>query len=274
MKRALVLGSQIRDLRSVENDARAMTAMLEGRGFAVDLRIRDRATRAGILEGYRTLIDQTGTDDAAVVYYTGHGGCGVVPDEKLICQCIVPIDVDDGTEADFRGITGWELSILQSRLTQKTRNVTVILDCCYAAHMIRGARTLALPHPIKGFAAHLDALRAEYGATFHPVDLVSNPDVVRLVACGQRESAFAYQNEAGEYHAALTAALLAVLAESHEDGSWAAIIGAIRARVRRYFPIQHPDVEGPAQRRLFSLIEDSDAESWRDLPAVSLGAPG
>jgi hypothetical protein len=43
--------------------------------------------------------------------------------------------------------------------------------------------------------------------------------------------------------------------------SWAAIIGAIRARVLRRFVRQRPDIEGPVRRGLFSLTEHDDLRS-------------
>lgn len=265
MKRALVLGSQIEGLRGVENDTLAMKAMLEAREFKIDLRTDDQATRDGILAGYEALIEQSGPDDTAVVYYSGHGFYGAVAGQSTTWQCIAPTDLRDGTQDDFRGITAWELSILQGRLTQKTRNVTVILDCCHSSQMsrdaaVRDAVPRALPNPVElGFAAHLDALRAKYGAAFAAVDPVGNPDAVRLVACAQSESAFDYRNPDGKYCGAFTEALIAVLKEVGGAAvSWAAICDAIRALVLRRFPIQRPDVEGPAQRRLFSLVEDND----------------
>lgn len=265
MKRALVLGSQIEGLRGVENDTLAMKAMLEARDFKVDLRTDDQATRDGILAGYEALIEQSGPEDTAVVYYSGHGFYGTVAGESATWQCIAPTDLRDGSQNDFRGITAWELSILQGRLTRKTRNVTVILDCCHSSQMsrdaaVRDAVPRALPNPVElGFAAHLDALRAKYGAAFAAVDPVGNPDAVRLVACAQSESAFDYRNADGKYCGAFTEALIAVLKEvGGADISWAAICDAVRARVLRRFPTQRPDVEGPGQRQLFSLAEDND----------------
>jgi hypothetical protein len=55
-RRALVLGSQIEGLRGVDNDTRRVAAMLDGRGFTVDLRTGGSATRAGMLAGYDQLI--------------------------------------------------------------------------------------------------------------------------------------------------------------------------------------------------------------------------
>src|ERR1700759_313069 len=112
-RHALVLGSQMEGLRGVDNDTRRMAAMLDARGFAVDLRVGADATRAGMLAGYDQLIAASGPDDAAVVYYCGHGYHASVPQEGRSWQCIAPTDLREGTVTDWRGITAWELSIKQ-----------------------------------------------------------------------------------------------------------------------------------------------------------------
>jgi hypothetical protein len=260
-RRALVLGSQIEGLHGVDNDTRRMAAMLDTRGFEIDLRVGAEATRAGILAGYDQLIVASGPDDAAVVYYCGHGYHAVVAEEGRPWQCIVPTDLREGSVTDWRGITAWELSIKQQQLTAKTHNVTVILDCCHSAQLSRsdgaGATPRALPHPVHiGFEHHLAALRVSYAASFDAVDPVGNPHAVRLVACGRSESAFEYPDAAGDYHGVFTDVLIDVLEEiGTAPVSWSVIIGAIRARVLRRFPRQRPDIEGPARREPFSLVE-------------------
>lgn len=273
-RRALVLGSQIEGLRGVGNDTQRMAAMLEARGFTIDLRVGEAATRAGMLAGYDQLIDATTPEDAAVVYYCGHGYYASVSEEGRVWQCITPTDLRAGNDTDWRGITAWELSIKQAQLTAKTRNVTVILDCCHSGQLSRGdgvdhARTRALPHPVRaGFADHLEALRTLYGKDFEAVDSVGNPHAVRVVACGQSEPAFEYTNksdnpdDADEYHGVFTDALIDVLMEiDTAPVSWAAIINAIRTRVQRRFPRQRPDIEGPVRRVPFTLDEQVDQRS-------------
>src|SRR5262249_14168498 len=104
-QRALVLGSQIEGLRGVNNDSQRMAAMLDARGFAIDLRLGAAASRAGILAGYDQLIAASEPDDAAVVYYCGHGYHACVPKEGRSWQCIAPTDLREGTVSDWRGIT-------------------------------------------------------------------------------------------------------------------------------------------------------------------------
>ncbi len=268
-KRALVIGAKVPPLRGPEHDAAMMQAMLAGRGFEVDVRIADNATRAGILAGYDRLIAASQPGDTAVIYYSGHGCYGqVLREGSRSWQAIVPVDYPDSTACDWRGITAWELSIKQAELTARTRNVTVILDACTASQMSRrelpapepGVETRTLPHPVAGFAAHLALLRERYGAAFEAVDPVSNRDAVRLVACGQGETAFEIPVTSDRTHGVFTTALVEILTELGEvEVSWFALAAAVRARVRRRRPTQFPAIEGPARRRVFSLVEEDEA---------------
>src|SRR3979490_713475 len=82
-------------------------------------------------------LPRPGPGAVAVVYYCGHGCHAAIAQEGRSWQCIAPTDLRDGTATDWRGIPAWELSIKQSQLTAKTRNVTVILDCCHSAQLSR-----------------------------------------------------------------------------------------------------------------------------------------
>jgi hypothetical protein len=288
MKRALVVGSEIQGLSGVEPDTLRVAEMLAKQGFnVIDRRTKERATRAGILEGYDALIKDSKEGDAAVVYYSGHGFYARLAEQGLRSwQCIAPTDFEDSSDADWRGITAWELSIKQEQLTKATRNVTVILDCCNSSLMSRDAAAQhavarALPRPrTDGFARHLAMLRQVYGedanATFGRAS--GNPNAVRLVACGETESSYeAHDPRTGRMQGVFTAALLEILEEVGETPiSWAAIADAIRTRVLRRFPMQRPEVEGPQHRLLFSLAEQDGkahvpVRVWRDGFQLSAG---
>jgi hypothetical protein len=269
-RRALLVGAAAK-LRGVDHDVQAVAAMLKQRGFEVDVCTGNEATRQGILDRYNTLITNIGSDEAAVFYYSGHAWYGFEKSESRSWQGISPIDFLESTDSDFRGITAWELAILEAQLTRRTRNVTVILDCSHASQMGRGgavreaedAMTIGdavprvLPHPVRqGFAAHLRALRARYGVAFDAVDPAGNRDVVRLVACMQDQNAYEDAGIDGRDHGAFTRELLDILDEVRDAPvSWAMIGGVIRERVLRRFPLQRPDIEGPARRQIFSLVQ-------------------
>jgi caspase domain-containing protein len=260
-KHALVIGSQTGDLLGVGHDVERMCEALGARGFHVDRRFGRTATRDGILAGYDALIARASDGDAAVLYYSGHGtyATNQDPTDRLrVMQAIVPTDYLTGSETDFRGITAWELSIKLAQLTARTRNVTVILDCCHSSQMTRDGAShhavpRALPHPAHlGFRAYLARLERMYGEV--PLDPVANRDAVRVVACGQTQSAFEYTTPDGRRTGAFTEALLEILGSVGEAPiSWTTVGAALRKHVSRKFAMQRPDVEGPSERQLFSL---------------------
>lgn len=273
-RKALLIGASTGELRGIDNDIEAMTAGLGRWGFVSTACVEGQACRAGILDAYERLIADARPEDAIVVYYSGHGGYGRRrdrgprrPDPAL--QFIVPTDFDESREGDFRGIMAAELSILLARLTDRTRNVTVILDCCHAAHMSRDDRLVvkAQPRPVSYqlLTQHLEGLRR--GADgFSLWQAPSNPWAVRIVACAPDQSAYEYTNAAGMPTGLLTDALVDALASAHGEDlrvSWSTVIERVRERVLTYMPVQRPEAEGPAQRLLF---DTADAEPVAGLP--------
>jgi hypothetical protein len=272
-RRALLIGSETGELSGVHNDVEVMTALLTQRGFEIDCRTGSDATRAGILDGYEQLIVRAG--EAGVVYFSGHGGLARVlaPDgnPRRELQFIVPTDYHASAPGDFRGITAIELSVLQARLTRRTRNVTVILDCCHAAHMSRrpDLRVRALYHPTYLDVAEHDRMLRALGLPEDLTDPVSNPDAVRLVACAPWESAYEYTNDTGLRIGIFTDSLRIALDEAGPARvAWNALVQRIRGRVSALFG-QRPEVEGPARRLLFQLEEGRTGHTFgvvRPLP--------
>lgn len=279
--RALVVGASSPSLKAVDTDARAVAGMLRARDFVVEECIGDVATRSGILAGYQRLIAAIAQDEPAVFYYAGHGFHKVIEHERVReCQGICPVDLKASTGADFRGITSWELSILQARLAKRCSNVTVFLDCCFAGQMsredpVRGVVSRELPHPLGygGFAEHFEALREQYGAQeVDAVDPLGSTDAVRLVACMRNGNAFEFENDQGVYSGAFTEALLSVLRNvGHARVSWAAIENAICERVQSRFLAQRPMIEGPSRRYVFSVDVDVDIGDAVRIIALNTG---
>src|SRR3712207_6605908 len=77
-KRALLIGSPYGELAGPGRDVAVMADVLGERGFTA-ARCCDRdATRAGIIDAWRRFARDTKAGDAAVVYYSGHGGLAEV----------------------------------------------------------------------------------------------------------------------------------------------------------------------------------------------------
>jgi hypothetical protein len=277
-QRAVVVAATTFGLQGVDGDADRVAAMLERRGFSIDLCRGRTATRDGILAACQKLIEDSAAGDAAVLYYAGHGGRAMnsdprvgdprYPDVPRAAQFIVPTDYDGGADDDFRGITAWELSVSLAALTARTLNVTAIFDCCHAAEMTRLAedrprgRSLGQA-PRVDISARLAAVRARAGAAA-VLDPMANPTAVRLFACGEHETAWEYRRADGEPGGVFTESLLAVLAACDHDTTWDAIGHAVRERVRCLFPAQRPVLGGPVGRAPFSLAEPS-AAPWAPL---------
>jgi hypothetical protein len=258
---ALLIGSQTHGLTGVRNDVEMMADVLAGRGYTAVRCVGEQATRAGILDAYERLICDARPDDAVVVYYSGHGGLAMAPPRhgarSPTLQFIVPTDYAGSAGSDFRGITSPELSVLLVRLVNATRNVTVIVDACHAAHLSRDDElsVKALYSPVYlDVAEQLDRLR-QRGLDLGVLDVLGNQGAVRVVACGREQSAFEYTNADGHRIGLFTESLGRALTEVGDRSvSWAALLPRIRARVRAEVPWQRPEAEGPADRLLFRTV--------------------
>jgi hypothetical protein len=264
-KRALLIGCQTGALRGVHADVELMAALLGSFGFEVTTLIEAQATSDGIRNVYRGLIEDTAVGDAAVVYYSGHGARfknpAQLPSEPMWVQYLCPTDMDGGREGAFRGLLAEELSQLQWALTEKTDNVTTILDCCHSARMSRDpaalpkAREWAGAFPWSSVQATWRTLRMNPAAGLANVD--SNPSAIRLVACAPDESAFELQAAGyGGPHGALTNELARLLRQAGSEAlTWRGLIGLLRPAVMDLVVSQRPEVEGPVDRYLFQTRE-------------------
>src|SRR5262245_40704474 len=259
-----------------------MAETLARRGFEVRPQVDADATRAGIIEGYARLIDDTpaGSTDQVVVYYSGHGGRSQLADWEerarrgagTYVHFIVPFDMESSNESDFRGILAQELSELQRRLSERTSNVTTILDCCHSGTMSRDPEVLPKAvtrgFSIEGARAWLDQF--EGGQRARPTALDdSNQLAVRVVACDPSQSAYERTAADGRRHGALTEQLAAAFDDlGDRPVSWRVLVDIIRRTIMATLPLQRPEVEGPADRVLFSL----ESRTWtRALPVTTDG---
>ncbi|GAA3039797.1 caspase family protein [Actinokineospora globicatena] len=264
-RRALLIGSSTGDLVGPDNDITAMEHALARWGFTCDVRTGVRASRAGILDAYEELIGQARPDDAVVVYYSGHGAYAKDPaladgmPGPGVVQFIVPTDYAESTEDDFRGIANIELSVLLSRLTERTRNATVILDCCHSEAMSRdpetGAAARAWPRAIPPHLAraHLDSLRRG-SLDLTRLDPSGNPNAVRVVACAANQLAYEVPNDDDVVMGYLTDAVTRVLNSLDQEAaplSWSTVVDRVRQIVLERNGVQRPEVEGPGERELF-----------------------
>ena len=255
MKRALLVGSQTGGLTGVHADVAAMDDVLTGLGFTAILTTGADATADGIVERYRALIDDTGPDDTAVFYYSGHGGRQPNPLPAWL-QYILPTDCDDRSGDRVRCMLAEELTALQAQLTARSRNVTTIMDCCHSARMSRGGSAVPKANDQLALPA-ADLVRRWQELAAQPrYQGDANPDAVRVVACAPDQSAYEdYDPYSGERHGMLTAALVRVL-RSPEAATitWSDALEVIRGAVSPLAALQRPERKSrAAQRLLFSV---------------------
>ncbi|KAM0127189.1 hypothetical protein ACHAO1_009669 [Botrytis cinerea] len=272
-KRALLIASPFGGLQGPEHDVETMTKALQINGFDdITKCVAAEATRDNILEKWRELIDRTMPDDAIVFYYSGHGALAKphspVSDNGIqskSLQFIVPMDYDKSNAKDFRGIFDIEISHLLWRVTAKTQNVTVILDCCHSGRMARNPKLGS--HSSPKFLTEIqyrddvdeierklqDDFRLEGDGDGHPE---GNPFTVRIVAGTQSETAWEHKDQEGRWQGALTRALGIALEEAAgKDISWHTTMIRVRDALAASNCLQHPDAEGPSKRIHFTLEE-------------------
>ncbi|MDJ0840677.1 MAG: caspase family protein [Acidobacteriota bacterium] len=287
MRRALLIGSATYGLLGPEQDLELMTETLEAKGFQVTRLFGAEASRAGILAAMETLIAAGESDDAVLIHYSGHGGlvknplwrAGTDHSERQprYLQFLVPTDIDASDNRDFRGLLDGELSLLLARLSEKTRNIALILDCCHAAGLGRPhmrVRSLKAPWT-RGLPHHLMTLRANGGDRRRFAG--GNPWVLRLSAAGANQFA-------GEYHSPrfgpvglLTESLYLALRQAGEvPVSWLTLGGWVRERVLAMNAHQRPELEGPARRLLFQTRQQEAGGAlsffyFQDRPCLRAG---
>ncbi|MFD7815624.1 caspase family protein [Streptomyces sp. NPDC059785] len=266
-KRAVLIGCQTGGLTGVHADVKLMDEVLVPFGFETTLLTGERATRHGIEDAYRRLIADSRPGDAALIYYSGHGGRARNPaptDDPSVPAWLPYLCPHDLGGAGFHGVLAASLSRFQERLTRRTANVTTVLDCCFAGRMARG-RSLPKAHPRPGetpweqVRGAWEAERAVSGGNGVPA-VDANPLAVRLVACAPDQSAYETDVPGLGRHGVLTASLARLLRRPDSSRlTWRQLIEQLRPAVAHLEPFQRPDVEGPADRYLFDVRETSSS---------------
>ncbi len=261
---ALVIASETGGLTGCENDAEVMGSLLRARGFEVVRIGGTGATRSGIIGAYEDLIREARQGDAVVVFYSGHGGLlsGEQNGSEEL-RFILPTDIDDSTDDDFRGVLAEEFSLLQWRLTLRTANVTSIFDCCFSGRISRDWTQAGMRfRGRKGDWSEKGILERKAASTesfrrlraSHPESewFDANPHAVRVLACSQGQLAQErHSRRFGQTHGLLTAALVAELTDA-PDTTWREAMDRVRHGVLNINPTQRPEVEGDLDRVVFT----------------------
>ncbi|KAG5746258.1 hypothetical protein H9Q70_011059 [Fusarium xylarioides] len=272
-KRALLIGGCTDKLKGVENDLQAISDLLLNQQFIIEFCYGEEATRNGILHAWARFIQETKAGDTVVVYYSGHGGVSEedASHKQHRIQYILPADIYQTTKSDFRGILDVELSHLITGITNKTPNVTVILDCCHPERMardsgVRADNVLSRDH----LESHMEKLR-DTGFLSSSLYREGNPHSVRVVAAESDRPA--YERSDGDKTMGNLTRLLVqeIKTAGNSMIPWAVLLENIRRKMENSGIDQRPQVEGPKMRSLFSL---NQADYWGQLDIDSYTGKG
>jgi hypothetical protein len=123
------------DVRNVEQFLRARI----GERLAVTTLLDAEATRANVIDAFRTHLGQATEGDVALFVFDGHGTEEPAPPELAALEpsgrLQVLVCVDSGRRVEgrlTRGIADKELALLIREVAARGPHVTVILDCCHS----------------------------------------------------------------------------------------------------------------------------------------------
>lgn len=266
VRRALLIGINAYAKKPLDGciaDAELMAAVLQERfGFEQhDITLlRDRgASREAVLAALDALIASTSANDAAFIFYAGHGS---------YAEC------DDGTEASGydstlnvcedprEDIYDDEIAVRLAALGARTPHTVVVFDCCHSGTLTRdgsapprgerwspAVKTATRPAMDLGPHASAGVARATEG---NPADTY-----VCISACLDDEIAkeSAVPGDESAHHGALTFALVHELRSARSGETWRDVFERVARTVRATQEDQHPQIEGAQERVLFGLTE-------------------
>lgn len=131
---ALVIGNnayrKLNKLKSAENDARAVAAVLESAyGHKVELILN--ATRAQVIAALTRLRGTLTPDDNLLIYYAGHGTLDSVAEQGYW----LPVDAEPDVPTNW--ISTADLTTLLRAI--RANHVMIVADSCYSGTLVRAA---------------------------------------------------------------------------------------------------------------------------------------
>ncbi|MFT7624081.1 MAG: hypothetical protein ACI9WU_003267 [Myxococcota bacterium] len=250
---------QWRPLRGTVNDVRLLRAELERRGFEVTVLSNRQATRAAIIQAFEERLIQgvSGKDDVALFHFSGHGQ--QIPDDDGqpdeadgYDESLIPFD-NRGTEDYANNLRDEQLGALVRRLTAKTSNVVITLDSCHSGTGTRGSlarRGEPAAHPPAKTKGQVEDDPTE---VFGGQSGKQGRGYVLLSATRPEEFARETKDPAtGQTVGAFTWHLVKALRRAGKRTSWRQLADEIAVQVTATIGDQHPQIEGDADKALFS----------------------
>ena len=266
-RRALVIGIDtyaVKPLDGCVADAELMAQLLRDRFAFEPSNIRTLlngdASRDAVLSELDALVDLTGPDDVAFVFYAGHGstiedasgdeGTGF---DNTLCVC----------EDPRQDVLDDELAERLAALGAKTPHTVLIIDACNSGTITRDAfggtgrftasakRSAAAP---KAKAKPKRAREPNAPAVAAPA---STDRYVLIAACRDGEIAqeASLPGDENVHHGALTYALSQELERATTGDTWRDVFERAASKVTAVHRAQHPQLAGAADREIFGLRE-------------------
>jgi hypothetical protein len=204
--------------------------------------------------------DRVDRDHRVFIYFAGHGTRVPFAQGGALFhrEALVPADCDLKA-SELRVLYDFELNELLRAIVRRTRQVSIVLDCCHAAGATRDAldpadwtsRCIDLSQRGAGPVLRGDGAQASAAST----DLGSVEDCHVVAACLSHERAQEGSGRDGVRGGLLTHALVSALDAATDAElptmTWGRIWHAVRAGVQLRNSAQHPSMIGHAARAVF-----------------------
>ena len=261
-------------LKGCVNDALMMENLIKDvfgyQPSNIKMLLDEDATKANILGQFEEFLIKNATKDSQILFYfSGHGSRTTddnSDESDGMDETLVTHDSRDpaGKVSDIRDD---ELEQLLTQLTQKSDNVTIILDCCSSGSGFRGedaTPATAVPRlaPSIGEERSVPNANANDGRTgFLPPNL----NYVLVSACKDKE--YAYEHNG---HGAMTSAINEVI-RTNPNITYRAMMYDVYTKVNAEFSTQNPQIEGSRRdaqlfgnlgkiERFVEITSDNNAE--------------
>lgn len=261
-------------LRGCVNDAKLIKDILVEQ-FKFDesdiCELHDEAASAkAMLAAMEGLVDRVAKDDVVVFHFSGHGRPrwsktleegtgmenGIMPSDSGVKE--ENVDIRDDTINEWLG-----------RLSERTRFITLIFDCCFSGTITResfGATARAVEADVPDVEVAPAAPVKKGPSGF----LALSDRYVVLSGCRDNEKAKEFSLEEGSRYSrngALTYYLTRALLAAKPGSTYRDVFERVHLGVNTRFPTQHPQIEGTQDREIFGV---KDIEPMRYIPIAAV----
>jgi hypothetical protein len=214
------------------------------------------------------LVEQVGRDDTVHIHFSGHGSrrrASGSEESSGRDSTLMPSDSGRAPHPNL-DIVDDEIGDWLARLAQRTRAISLLIDCCHSGTITRdpfGSRIRAAPDDLRSLAEMglADAPgSARRGSGDNPALSWAALSDAWVVMSGCRDTEYAHEfseRRGAEVirHGALTHFFIGALLAAPATASFRDIFEIVQGQVSARFPSQHPQIEGARDRLLFGADE-------------------